>query len=241
MALSAVRWYRMTSGFVLAALLTACGSSAPPRTSITTDSAGVRITNSSAPSFTDATRWTIDTTPMVDIGSDTDTTAQFNDVPGALLVGDTIIVADGSDLVLRYFDLRGNALKTVGRKGAGPGEYESIRTLQRAGDSLLIHDAQQERATLLHTSGSFGRTFRVQRDAKGGTWSVPIGRWSDGRFLLAGQSGVNSAMPVGPVSRTFAVMRYGANGAFDTLLKEAPGGTGGQHSLVRTQRSHTTQ
>lgn len=72
-------------------------------------------------------------------------------VLAALLIRDTIIVADGSDLVLRYFDLRGNALKTVGRKGAGPGEYENIRTLQRAGDSLLIHDAQQERATLLHT------------------------------------------------------------------------------------------
>jgi len=224
MALSAVRWHRMTSVAVLTALLTACGNSASPVTSTTTDSAGVRITTSSAPAFTEATRWTVDTTPIVDIGSDTDTTAQFDDVPAALLVGDTIIVADGSDLVLRYFDLRGNALKTVGRKGAGPGEYENIRTLERAGDSLLIHDAQQERATLLHTSGSFGRTFRVQRDAKGGTWSVPIGRWRDGRFLLAGQSGVSSAMPVGPVSRTFAVMRYGASGAFDTLLKEAPGG-----------------
>ena len=133
-----------------AALLAACTGSSRPVTSTTTDSAGVRITTSSAPAFIDATRWTVDTIPLVDIGgSETDTTAQFDDVPGALLMGDTIVVADGSDLVLRYYDLRGTPLKTVGRKGAGPGEYQNIRSLRRVGDSLLIHDAQQERAALL--------------------------------------------------------------------------------------------
>jgi hypothetical protein len=74
----------------------------------------------------------------------------------------TIYVADAQLETLRAYDAEGTFLRTIGRKGEGPGEYLQIAgvTMLPNGD-LAIYDGQNTRITLFRPDGSAVRDFRI--------------------------------------------------------------------------------
>ena len=95
----------------------------------------------------------IDSIPLLTIGDDPED--PLYRVIGAVLVGDTLIVAQASSMTLRFYDRRtGEFLRSVGGPGEGPGEYEGLSSLQRVGDRLYTFDRQAYRMTVLDLSGT---------------------------------------------------------------------------------------
>lgn len=76
-------------------------------------------------------------------------------VVGGLRRGDGgIVVANAGTNEIRFFDSNGSFLRSVGRGGAGPGEFRSMRSIIKiAGDSVLVWDPPLNRLTLLGPSG----------------------------------------------------------------------------------------
>ncbi len=106
------------------------------------DSAGVRIVESD-PSSSDAT-CTIDEEPSVVIGDDeTDERQWFSSIQGAGRLSDgSIVAADRATGEVRIYDETGGHLRSMGRKGEGPSEFDDLFQLWvTAGDTLWVADA----------------------------------------------------------------------------------------------------
>ena len=107
----------------------------------------------------------IDSIPLLTIGDDPED--PLYQVIGAVLVGDTLIVAQASSMTLRFHDRRtGEFLRSVGGPGEGPGEYEGLSSLQRVGDRLYTFnrgsDRQAYRMTVLDLSGTLVATVSIE-------------------------------------------------------------------------------
>lgn len=72
--------------------------------------------------------WEVDPQPFLDIAGTTDSGRPvFGDPIGATrLSNGTLVVADRSESVVLFFDSTGMVTRSVGRKGAGPGEFEDL-------------------------------------------------------------------------------------------------------------------
>lgn len=72
-----------------------------------------------------------------------------------------IVVADAFRFALLFFDSAGNHIRTVGRRGSGPTEFESLSWLLRcSGDSIYAWDSNLMRISVIDSSGSVVRHFR---------------------------------------------------------------------------------
>ncbi len=108
-------------------------------------------------------RWAVAPDPLFDVGADEeDTLHSFGDVTGATrLPAGTVVVADRLSASLRYFDPEGRFVRSVGRKGEGPGEFDYLAALRRCGDSLHAQDIGPWRITVFSLDGTLGRTFSI--------------------------------------------------------------------------------
>ena len=75
----------------------------------------------------------------------------------------TIYVLDAQDAHIKVFDSSGKHLRTIGRKGQGPGELESPMTLSlnRSSDELAVHQASR-RMSYFKTDGTFSRHLSLK-------------------------------------------------------------------------------
>ena len=128
------------------------------------DSAGVRIIEVSASHLSALPLWTIEG-PTMRIGDVAgDPNYEFNRAGAAWRFRDGGIVVANEQIELRFFDAQGRYLRTVGRRGKGPGEYEQLFSLWRAqGDSLLIYDVPTSRIDVRTEDGSLVRSFTIPR------------------------------------------------------------------------------
>jgi len=82
-------------------------------------------------------------------------------------------------LTLALFDSTGKYIRTLGRKGLGPGEYKIAERAQIGkADSIVVLDAMQHRLSILSSSGAFVSAIEVPayvRDV------LPLGK---GHFLI---------------------------------------------------------
>jgi hypothetical protein len=184
------------------------------------DSAGIRIVEF-APQPAGAA-WTVASQPALSIGSlDGPAETQLGRVTGVVRLRDgTIVVADDAAPALRFFDRDGRHLRSVGRRGSGPGEFEQIGGLWRfAGDSLAVWDLRQSRLSIFSPAGELVRTA-LPRPGPPGAFAPMHGVFSDGSFVLG--SGMNMGEIFAGGSRRFrdtvVLVRYGAEGrALDTI------------------------
>ena len=133
--------------------------------------------------------WEIDAAPTVVIGRDaTGSEAVLNVVADATLLADgRIVVANGgfSASRLPVFSARGSYLRTIGRTGEGPGEYQWITSLQSGpSDSLFVFDASLQRLTAYAedggvrttqhrvSAGGAGERLRTVTRLDSDTWAV---------------------------------------------------------------------
>jgi hypothetical protein len=73
-----------------------------------------------------------------------------------------VYVYDGTLDALRQYDSAGTFVRQVGRKGAGPGEFEEPNGVATLPDGqLVVWDARHQRMNLYDTSGTFVRSWRL--------------------------------------------------------------------------------
>lgn len=157
------------------------------------DSAGVRIVH-----YENASRraqWHVDKAPVLEIGgSQGEINTEFSQIVGvAILQSGAIAVANSGTSELRYFDSRGRFLRSVGRAGQGPGEFEiKMVGLRRIADTLVATDAAQ-RAQVFAPDGTLLRS--QPRPSLGSLvpYGDRIGFMTDGRSVMMAMQPVASA------------------------------------------------
>lgn len=171
-------WLLMMAGMAACTQGTG-GDAAGP---VVRDSAGVRIVESGGP-LLGSERWVVDSIPLLQVGERQAGGAyDLFQVGAALrLKGGGLVMANGGSRELRFFDARGGHLRSVGGRGAGPGEFQNLTWLRRyRGDSLLAYDSRLRRLTVFDADGSFGRVLALgSRDGV----QLPLGALEDGSIV----------------------------------------------------------
>jgi hypothetical protein len=191
--------------------------------------------------------WTVDPRPVLDVpGTATDGSITFGYPAGATrLASGSLLVADRAENGVRLIDAQGKLVRTAGRTGGGPGEFQSIMWAGGCGtDSMLVWDARRRQASMIGASGTVARQFVVP--ASGDTAQPPFQFSCSGGRALAYVSaprpmrGAGSAEPnIIPV--TAAVYRISMNGAIIHRVGDFPAGevlltvspTGGRGAMPR--------
>lgn len=80
--------------------------------------------------------------------------------PRDIAVGDdgAVYVADSDPAVIKVYDSTGAFVRTIGREGEGPGEFQVAYLAVRDGH-LLVQDPQLSRASLFDTAGGYIRSW----------------------------------------------------------------------------------
>ena len=172
--------------------LSGCKSAAAPPSGMTTrDSLGIVIVENGAPASLRAP-WLLDTVSVIDIGSQSaDSTQEFSGFVIPVLLSDgRVVVANGGTSELRFFGPDGKWVKSVGRKGGGPGEFENLGWLDvSVGDTLRTYDWGLRRLSVFTAEGTFLRPVSL---LTGGEVSSPrpLGMLRDGRLIALSQNAV---------------------------------------------------
>ena len=186
-AVTSHTYWRLMVATALLPAIAACGDSTTPPagTAIVRDSAGVTIVESFAPAWDEGDAWQLSATPLLEIGA-TDGPPEylFNRIVGAVRLEDgSIVVANAGSQQIRFYDASGAHQRSIGRSGSGPGEFQSIGWLDRfRGDSLVAHDPQSARATVITRAGEFARAIPLARHSSGGMPSL-LDVAEDGTFI----------------------------------------------------------
>lgn len=164
---------------VAAAALLACGHDTAPRAA--SDAAAMNA----APAWSEGRGWTIEDTPSVVIGEAEGAEAyQFDVIASALRLADgTVVVGDRGSGQVRWFTARGEHLRSVGRKGDGPGEFRVIEWIGARGDSVLVWDPFARRLTVLGPGGAVARMVRVAQGT-GVDFLQGVGMMGSGTLVL---------------------------------------------------------
>lgn len=188
------RRFRTATTLLLSMLFAAFAAFSAGAQSASRDSSGVRLTPIVLRGPTGAL--VIAATPSVDIGGTAgDSSNELNRVRGAVRLRDgTIVVANGNPQQLRFFDSRGHFVRNAGRKGSGPGEFQSpTRLWVLRGDTLLVYDALARRIVLFGSTGNHLGT-RVLASPPSRSQAVIFGAFPD-HSLFAGSSDIETAPP----------------------------------------------
>ncbi len=71
-----------------------------------------------------------------------------------------IYISDETDMAIKVFDQNGTFLKSIGRKGGGPGEFESIAFMSVLPDGkFLVMDYQSRRTSLFNPNGEYINSY----------------------------------------------------------------------------------
>lgn len=171
---------------IVLALAAACAVGDPgATTSQVTDSAGVSIVTSTGSVWGEG-RAHVDSTPVLRIGAEPSGPYQFSFISSALLLeGGGVAVVELSANEIRLFDAEGRHVRSVGRRGRGPGEFQVISGLfRRSDDSLVAYDQIERRLTVWPLAGGEPRVVRSQPVPRvRGSFSA-FGTLGDGRLVL---------------------------------------------------------
>ncbi|HVT43401.1 MAG TPA: 6-bladed beta-propeller, partial [Thermoanaerobaculia bacterium] len=174
---------------ILAAVTaTACASDGGSASrSITRDSAGVTIVESTSAAWNAAEAWTISGDPLLDIGVvDGPAEYQLYRASSAVRLSDgRVVIANGGTNELRFYDPEGRHLASIGRSGEGPGEFQDLqRVWILPGDSLLAYDFLPSRLSVFSPDGEFVRSQHYS--SPDGRQILIRGPLADGSIIAAG-------------------------------------------------------
>jgi hypothetical protein len=82
--------------------------------------------------------------------------------PGSYMVDNAgkIYISDDSDMAIKVFDQNGAFLKSIGRKGGGPGEFNRIGQMTSLPNgNILVMDYQSRRTSLFKPDGEFINSY----------------------------------------------------------------------------------
>jgi hypothetical protein len=169
---------------VIIAFLPACGAGdARDEAFAVRDSAGVRIAESRLAAWTDETAWRLDSVPSLRIGAvDGPPEVVLFGVSAGRRLPDGGVVLGNNGIEVRRFDAQGAHLWTSGGKGAGPGDFQGISSIDvLAGDSLGVFDTNLARYSILAPDGRFARSVTLVGVRMGG--GAGVGTLADGSVV----------------------------------------------------------
>ncbi len=194
----------LRTGAVLAAVLAACssGEQTESRATVAYDTVGTipRVTSQGPPA-----PWSLSL--LHRIGSVTDTITGFGRVRSVVMdSASNVFVADVLTSRIVVIDSAGDYVRTIGRKGAGPGEFEQPYALGWLGDTLFVLD---------------WRNARVGKFSKLGAWQGLL-RWqpvTGPQVLLTNGSAADLYVPFIWAARgnTLAYLHLTPGGVADTI------------------------
>jgi len=140
------------------------------------DSAGIEIVENRTPVWTEAAGWSVDPDPLVEVGAiDGAEPYLFQRVGQVLgLGGGPFAVVDGGAAEIRIFDREGSWVRTVGRRGEGPGEFSSAPRIALASpDTIVALDPGGRRLSRFLLDGTLLSDERIV--ARGGVGGPVMG------------------------------------------------------------------
>jgi hypothetical protein len=161
-------------------------------------------------------RWSL--TPEFRIGS-VDGPQALTAVTDLLLSPDGrfIYVAQGRDFTVREFDTRsGRLVRSIGRRGSGPGEFQSLVRIGWRQDTLYATDRFQQRVSLFSPSGQHYSTERIASPPLPQTQSAatPVAILSNGSVVgesplstIAAARGLIQTLPLVEMTRDGKLVR----------------------------------
>ena len=187
------------------------------------DSAGVRIVVHSRTAGP-ASVWRIDPIPLIEVGgADGMGPRMFSHIWGAArLPNGSIIVSDEPAQELRVFDTEGRHVRTFGRRGMGPGEFDQIRGVVIRRDTIYSLDDKQGTAVFT-LDGTLVRQVPYPSLAP----YLPVDPWGvldDGSVIEGAAPRMTMAMMNQPGTRIElrGLIRISPDGRSSTVLAEVP-------------------
>jgi len=169
------------------------------------------------------TEWTVGATPILAITSDDALgEPQIGAAEGATRLPDgSVLVADRGLFALRWFDSTGTLVRSVGREGKGPGEFEYIARLFRCGDSVFVNEITKAKPWLVYAlDGTMARDFSFDSPQGISTYRTTCN--ANGQFLHMGWERIRDMQP----GRRRGMVPYwisGADGVSTATLGDLPG------------------
>lgn len=156
-----------------------------------TDSAGARIVRY-GPRDRPRARWTVER-KLLSIGGSAGTgPTEFSQVLGVARMSDgKVVMANGGSTELRVFSATGEFIRSIGRKGLGPGEFDGILLMLRSADTLVVHD-RQSRLQIYLADGTLLRSYTRPQFQEHGVSSWP-GMLSDGSGVVQGMDPITDS------------------------------------------------
>ena len=166
----------------------------------------------------------------------------------------TIALVQAQDHKIRFFDANGEDVGSFGRRGEGPGEFESMSPLGWLADTLVVYDGELRRFTLVSGEFELVRTVPAPVVVRfeegnpgehgGSALAIPKRLYADGTVYagVLDQSGGDEAVWVrisadGVVVSN--VLRYSAGRATVSTIRTRADGVGGiRVSVPFAWRSH---
>lgn len=129
-------------------------------------------------------QWKLSPEPVLSIGEDGTPQGEFLRISGVTrtATGD-IVVANGGSMQLRIFNPSGKFVKSYGRNGSGPGEFQSMQWIGKSSDSLFLYDLQAMRLSTFTVKGGF-QSSRAIAPITPDARINPVARFSNGDLLV---------------------------------------------------------
>jgi outer membrane protein assembly factor BamB len=151
------------------------------------DSAGVVIVeNRDDPALLEA-GFALSPDPVLSIGTlDGEETQQLYQVSGGARLADgRVVIGNGGTHEVRVYDRTGWFSHAFGGEGEGPGEFGAVRVVGvRGNDSIVVHDRNLRRVSMIHATDGLVRSFAVGDEAGG--YPMSQGMLADGTLVFGG-------------------------------------------------------
>lgn len=175
---------RSTGRFIVVSVFVACAVSPNDRDVEIRDSSGVLVTDVRMPPAS-VPQWSLGPERLVLTGAETGDSGAFAFV-GAVkwLPNGGLVIADVASARLLIYDAPGRFVRSLGRRGDGPGEIRRMGSVVVAGDTVATFDASLRRLSFWHPESGFARSVSL---ADGGSLeSFPIDAfpWRDSLIVV---------------------------------------------------------
>ena len=184
--------------------------------------------------------WAVDTVPSFELGASGNAPELFAGVMTVLRqASGNVVVANTNPPELRVFDSNRRYVRTIGRKGQGPGEFEDIsNAIARPGDSIAVLDRRLRRISTFSAEGRLTGTIPFSPPFATSPFNVRIYSLSDGSIVIGYAEAPSMEPSPKPVSVYEHVARYTSAGvqrnavgrffAGEFFLQTAPPTMGGR-------------
>lgn len=205
----AIGVYGVIVASLMLSLTPACTRPSTPGTgaAIRTDSAGTEMVRNTGYAWKPGQEWRIDPEPFLDIPP-AGAGYELNRISFmARLPNQGVVLANRGSNQLLVFDGSGHLRRTVGRQGAGPGEFAGIGMVQLVhADTVVVYDFTLRRLSFFRSTGDLVADLPSPPNDSA-IVLTPFGRLADGTWLETANPSYPSSTPPGVRVDSFKVFR----------------------------------